>query len=297
MELVNVRVVAEGLGFPEGPVACADGSVIVVELLGGRVSRCLPDGRKVVVAQVGGGPNGAAVGPDGALYVCNNGYGGQVAASIQRIDLGSGRFETLYTECEGLPLAGPNDLVFDATGNFWFTDLRGGAIYYAAPDGGRIERAVSGIHSPNGVGLAPDGGTLYWAQTLTRQVMLRRLIAPGRVVPSAVYTHVSVIQGHPVDPETLLAGLPGVRELDSLAVDSTGAVCVGTLVDSGISVISADGASVELYRLPEALADPAVTNICFGGPDLRTAFITCSVTGRLIACDWPHPGLRLAYNV
>jgi gluconolactonase len=296
MELINVRVVTEGLGFPEGPVAFEDGSVVVVELRGGRVTRCLPDGRKMSVAEVGGGPNGAAIGPDGALYICNNGYGGGAPPSIQRIDLGSGRFDCVYTECDGAQLARPNDLVFDAVGNFWFTDLAADAIYYASPDGQRIERAISGVTSPNGVGLSPDGRTLYWAQTLTRQVMLRRLSEPGRVIPSAVYNHMSFILGHAVDPQTLLAGLPGARELDSLAVDSTGAVCVGTLVDSGISVISADGASVELHRLPEALADPAVTNICFGGPDLCTAFITCSVTGRLLACDWPHPGLRLAYN-
>lgn len=296
MELVNVRVVAEDLAFPEGPVAFEDGSVIVVELRAGRVTRCLPDGRKMVVAEVGGGPNGAAVGPDGALYVCNNGYGGGAAPSIQRIDLRTGRFDVLYAECDGAKLGRPNDLVFDATGRFWFTDLPGGAIYYASSDGDRIERAISGLDSPNGVGLSPDGRTLYWAQTSTRQVMLRRLSAPGRPIPSPNYNHMSLILGQPVDPQTLLAGLPGARELDSLAIDSSGAVCVGTLVDSGISVISPDGASVELHRLPARLADGAVTNICFGGPGLRTAYITCSMTGRLVACDWPRPGLSLAYN-
>jgi gluconolactonase len=296
MELANVRVVAEGLAFPEGPVAFKDGSVIVVEIAAGRVTRCLPDGRKITVAEVGGGPNGAALGPDGALYVCNNGFRGPVPPSIQRVDLATGKTEVVYADCDGARFTAPNDLVFDATGRFWFTDFMGDAIYYAAPDGGRIELVLSGVHAPNGVGLAPDGATLYWAQTYTRQVMLRRLSAPGRIIPAAIYSNASVIRRLAVDPTTLLAGLPGARELDSLAVDSTGAVCVGTLIDSGISVISADGSSVELLTLPPALADAAVTNICFGGPDLRTAFITCSMTGRLVACDWPHPGLRLAYG-
>jgi len=98
------------------------------------------------------------------------------------------------------------------------------------------------------------------------------------------------------DPWVLLVGLPGWQELDSLAVEADGSVCVGTLVDGCITVVSADGASVERLTLPAGLADPLVTNICFGGPDLRTAWLTLSKTGRLISCRWPRPGLRLHYQ-
>ncbi|MBV9509501.1 MAG: SMP-30/gluconolactonase/LRE family protein [Caulobacteraceae bacterium] len=295
MELANVRLVTEGLRFPEGPVALSDGSVVLVELTGKRITRVFPNGEKQVVAEVGGGPNGAAIGPDGALYVCNNG-GRNNSGSIQRVDLDSGAFETLYTEAEGQPLAAPNDLVFDETGNFWFTDYHGGAICYAAPDGSRVVRAVTDAAAPNGVGLSPDGRTLYWAQTYSRQVMLRRLSGPGQVIARPAYGVHALAGGAELDPDVLLAGMPGARELDSLAIDSSGAVCVGTLVDSGVTVISPDGRSVELLTLPAAFKDQMVTNICFGGEDLKTAFITCSQTGRLIACDWPRPGLRLAYN-
>jgi gluconolactonase len=297
MQLTNVRVLAEGLEFPEGPVALSDGSVIVVEIAGGRVTRVSPDGRKSLVAEVGGGPNGAAIGPDGALYVCNNGgFHHRVPGSIQRVDITTGKVDVVYTKCGDQDLAAPNDLVFDETGNFWFTDLAGDAIYYASPDGSRIERAISGVMAPNGIGLSPDGRTVYWAQTHTRQVLLRRLSGPGQVIPSPGYNILARFTHKALDPDTLLAGLPGARELDSLAVDSTGAVCVGTLIDSGISVISADGLSVELLKLPPELDDYIVTNICFGGPDLKAAFITCSETGRLLACDWPHPGLALAFG-
>src|ERR1700710_1703032 len=69
----NVRVLATGLEFPEGRVVMPDGSVVLVEIRGRRLTRVWPDGRKEVVAEIPGGPNGAAIGPDGKCYICNNG--------------------------------------------------------------------------------------------------------------------------------------------------------------------------------------------------------------------------------
>src|SRR4051794_41315276 len=69
----NVRVLATDLEFPEGPVVLPDGSVVLVEIRGQRLTRVWPDGRKEVVAKIPGGPNGAAMGPDGKCYICNNG--------------------------------------------------------------------------------------------------------------------------------------------------------------------------------------------------------------------------------
>ena len=69
----NIRVLATGLEFPEGPVVMPDGSVVLVEIRGRRLTRVWPDGRKEVVAEIPGGPNGAALGPDGKMYICNNG--------------------------------------------------------------------------------------------------------------------------------------------------------------------------------------------------------------------------------
>src|SRR5215472_15064465 len=179
----DLHELATGLQFPEGPIALRDGSVIVVEIKRGTLTRVARDGTKTVVAQTGGGPNGAAVGPDGKVYVCNNGGfewheigpfllpGNQPAdyagGSIQRVDLASGAVETLFTAC------GPNDLVFDATGGFWFTDHgktrprdrdRGG-LYYARPDGKTLREVVYPLDGPNGVGLSPDGRRVYVAET------------------------------------------------------------------------------------------------------------------------------------
>ncbi len=299
MELQDVDVQAEGLGFPEGPVAMPDGSVIVAEITRGRLSRVDPDGTVSEVAAVGGGPNGAAVGPDGALYVCNN--GGMVRESrgvpaIQRVEPDTGSVDVLYTECDGRPFQSPNDLVFDDAGGFWFTDLTGGTIHYAQPDGSSIFRAIDRLRSPNGIGLSPDGDVLYWAETSTRQVRRHRVSGPGHVVSTPRWELPSFMRNLTPDRWTLLVGLPGAQELDSLAIDSSGAVCVGTLVESGVTVVDSETGASEKFTLPERLADPAVTNICFGGADLQTAYITCSLTGRLVACRWPRPGLRLAFQ-
>ena len=65
--------ITTGLRFPEGPIAMPDGSIVLVEMFGPRLTRVAPDGTKSTIAEIEGGPNGAAVGPDGAIYLCNNG--------------------------------------------------------------------------------------------------------------------------------------------------------------------------------------------------------------------------------
>lgn len=301
---MEIRELATGLKFPEGPVAFDDGDVVLVEIARGTLTRVRPDGRLDVIANLGGGPNGAALGPDGAMYVCNNGgcfswddvmgltVPGPVpptwkGGSIQRVDLMSGAVSTLYTESSSGPLRAPNDLVFDGRGGFWFTDHgvrldrtsdRTG-IHYALADGSRCEEVIFPLDAPNGVGLSPDGSRLYAAETHTGRVFWWDLAGPGEVRRDNPVGN----GGH------LLAGLPGLQLLDSLAVDGEGWVCVGTLVNGGITAISPDGERVEHIPLP----DPLVTNICFGGPDLRTAYATLSGTGALVSFDWPRPGLRL----
>jgi gluconolactonase len=301
------REIASGLQFPEGPVAMPDGSVLLTEIKRGTISRVTADGKVEVVAETGGGPNGLAIGPDGKGYVCNNGgcfewiqmgdmtlpgplpstYTGGL---IQRVDLDTGAVETLYEDGGGVPLRAPNDLVFDAHGGFWFTDHgtrdhrtsdRTG-VFYAKADGSSITEVVHPLDAPNGIGLSPDGTRLYAAETHTGRVWQWDVTGPGEV---AVSNPIGAGGG------TLLHGLPGHQLLDSLAVDGEGWVCVATLINGGITAISPDGQTVEHTPMPDLLT----TNICFGGDDLRTAFITLSATGKLVAVDWPRPGLRLAH--
>ena len=303
--MIAYEEVTTGLQFPEGPIACADGSVLLVEIKRGTLTRVHADGRQEIVAETGGGPNGAAIGPDGACYVCNNGgfvwheVGGLTIAGdqppdysggrIERIDLASGEVRVLYTECEGHPLRGPNDIVFDSQGGFWFTDLgkmrdrdrdRTG-IFYALPDGSSIrEMAFPVDGGPNGIGLSPQEDRVYAAETFTGRVLYWQLDGPGSIVPNPMSPH----GGH------LLAGLPDGQMLDSLAVDGEGNVCVATLLNGGITVFSPSGEHRHL-----ATDDIMTTNICFGGPDLRTAWITLSSTGRLVKTTWETKGLALAY--
>src|SRR3954451_4325638 len=168
----DIRIIASDLGFPEGPVWMADGSVILGEISGKKVTRVAPDGSKTEIGQAGGGPNGVATGPDGALYVCNNGgavyettpsfLSTRPAAdykhgSIQRIDLRTGETKTLYTECNGHRLSAPNDIVFDRQGGFYFTDLGkrfayhrdNGGLYYGFPDGAQSVALVYPLLGPH----------------------------------------------------------------------------------------------------------------------------------------------------
>jgi gluconolactonase len=302
----EIREIASGLQFPEGPIALADGSVLVVEIKRGTLTRVAPNGTVSVVAHTGGGPNGAAIGPDGKVYICNNGgfewhdVGGltipgnqpadYIGGRIQRVDLSTGKVEDLYTACDGRPLRGPNDIVFDRTGGFWFTDhgkLRERdrdrtGVLYARPDGSMIREVIFPMDGPNGIGLSPDDSRLYVAETHTGRVWAWDLSGPGQVAGGV---------GFGPGGGTLLAGLPGFQLFDSLAVDGAGNVCVATLVNGGITVISPDGLSIEHVAMP----DPITTNICFGGAELRTAFITLSGTGRLVATQWPRPGLKLHF--
>jgi gluconolactonase len=299
--------IASGLRFPEGPVAMPDGSIVLVEIERRTLSRVSTSGRIEVIATLGGGPNGAAVGPGGKIYVTNNGglkfverpgrlfpimqaddYAG---GSIQVVDLVSGKVETLYDSCDGQRLRGPNDLVFDGAGGFWFTDLGKtrerdadrGVVYYARADGSSISEAIFPLERPNGIGLSPDGGTLYVVETPTARCWSFKLAGPGQIE--------SANGPYRGEKGRVVVGLGGYQMFDSLAVDAEGHVCVATLITGAVSDIWPDGSRVDQYILPDMM----VTNVCFGGSGLRTAYATLSMGGTLVSFEWPRSGLPLPY--
>ena len=302
---MEFELVAEGLEFPEGPIAMADGSVILTEIKGQRLTRVRPDGTKELVVNTGGGPNGAAVGPDGAIYITNNGgsfewldTGGltipgptppsHTGGMIQRFDLKTGALTTVYDSCDGQRLIGPNDLVFDKAGGMWFSDhgcstpegKKYGAIYYAKPDGSHISRQRDHLISPNGVGLSPDEAVVYVADTNLGRLWAFDVASVGVLGPPNGFA-----------PGRVVCNLPGYQLLDSLAVEAGGKVCVATIINGGITAFALDG-TTEHFAFP----DLVVTNICFGGDDMMTAWITASSTGKLFKARWPRPGLKLNFN-
>lgn len=304
--MTEFQEITSDLRFPEGPIAMADGSVLLVEIARGTLSRVTPDGAISVVAETGGGPNGAAIGPDGACYICNNGgfewrerhgmlhpvrqaddYDG---GRIERVDLDTGEVTVLYTGTEEGRLSGPNDIVFDGDGGFWFTDIGKrrdrdqdhGGVYYGRADGSLIKQVIYPMVMPNGIALSPDDSRLYVAETITGRLWAFDVAGPGEIDRRPWPA--------PYGGE-LVCGVPGYQLFDSMAVDAAGNVCVATIWNGGITVAAPDGSNVEHIALPDAYT----TNICFGGPGLTTAYVTLSGSGRLVSMDWPRPGLALHY--
>jgi gluconolactonase len=313
-----VQILAEGLEFPEGPVANSDGSLLVCEIKSGHIARVAPDGSITRVATTGPGPNGAAVGPDGKLYVCMNGgfswsttpdgltmpgsglgRGGSIApdyktGGIQVVDLDTGEAKDLYTKVGDYNLSGPNDIVFDQHGGFYFSDngkrrdrnMDYGGLYYGKIDGSEVRELVYPLIAANGVGLSPANDRVYVAETTTARVWAWDVSGPGELAPGSG-------QG-PLGGE-LIHTVPRYGLLDSLAVEAGGNICLATLHHAAITVISPVGEVVEVVSVTDD--DPAVTNICFGGEDMQTAYITTSGRGRLYVTDWGRPGLTLNYNL
>lgn len=315
-------VIASGLLYPEGPIARPDGSVLLVEVKGGTLTRIASDGTRTVVATLGGSPNGAAIGPDGAVYVANSGgfewipvgplwvTGDQPAdyrtGSIQRVDA-SGKVTTLYTRFPSaggtLPLRGPDDLVFDSSGGFWFSDwgktrprerdVTG--VYYARADGSHIGEAIFPLNAPNGIALSPDGKRLYVAETYTRRILYWTLSGPGEIARNPATLDGSYL---------LTAAIPGQGILDSMAIDEEGNVYVATMLpkgadpatNGGITIITPEGDVVQFLEIDIGTPTPLPSNLCFGGPDRRTAYVTCGGSGHLVSVRMKLPGAKQAFE-
>jgi gluconolactonase len=306
----KVRCVTDGLAFPESPIACADGSVLVSEIAAGRITRVRPDGTTETVTETGGGPNGIGFLPDGRLVVCQNGgsrfgigpwpydFDGcvqlfrpvgppedPVTPALQIVE-SDGRVITLTTEFmtrfgTRLSLVRPSDVCVDDQGGFYVTD--GGTVHgrsrsvtgllYGTTDGD-LHEIVYPLEMPNGVALSPDGTSLYVAETRTRRIWDFELDSPGVVRRARGLA--TVPSGGPLN----------VGGADGLCVDRDGRILVATLGTGGVTVFSATG---DLLGAVPA-DDPMTTNMTLSA-DEQTLFMTLASTGRLVAVDnwltWP----------
>ena len=275
-------VLATGLQFPEGPVWLGRERIAFTEIRGQRVS-LFEHGRVRLVAITGGGANGATLGPDGALYVTNNGgltlgHEGPwmapdpISGRIQRVTL-DGDVRDVAVDLPGKPPNRPNDLCFGPDGLLYYTDPHNWEDL-ATIGVGRVGRTtlagavelVAEIPSfPNGIGFGADD-RLYVAQSMTQQILVMDA-APG-ATPT---THCTLPRGFP----------------DGFCFDTAGLLYAAGSLGDVVVVFAPDGRVREVIEMG---AGTEPTNCCLGDGRL---YVTLSGTGELVAIEMPVEPLPL----
>lgn len=254
---IKPELVAENLGWPEGPTVMTDGSVTFVESYRSQLTVVGKDKVSKRLAYTAGAPNSCVLGSDGALYVCQNGgtvgpwrAAEMVLPSIQKVRPG-GKAEIICSEVEGDKLNGPNDLVFGPDGTLVFTDPGTynpanpdpSYIHAIAPDGtARIKVKFDKPTFPNGVVVEADG-SIVWDESYTGHV--QRLRPDGRIED--------------------LGRMPGKNQpiLDGMAIAKDGSLLVTDLVGEGFHVLARDGTPKGFVR-----TGGCPTNLAFDGETL-----------------------------
>lgn len=291
-----IDIIASGLGFIEGPVI-HDGALYFCDIQGGLIWKA-SDKKKVVVANVGGGPNGLAFGSDGLLYVANNGgamrwekkgiltlsHGFETQnydSRIERINLSTLQVERLIDQVDGHKFEAIDDLIFDPRGGIWFTDLGRdghrhrtyGGVYWSDGTADVCRQVAYPLPmGANGIGLAPDNTKLYATEYGAGRLWVWDSKAPGELDSSGDAAHGG----------QLLWQAPHAQLLDSLAVASNGNIFIANQPGGVFSVISPSGVHLADLQMPEHFP----TNLCFDPNVPNVAYATLSSTGSLARIQW-----------
>ena len=259
--------------FLEGPVFDRAGNLYVTDIPFGRVFRIDGAGEWSLVTEYDGEPNGMKFLDDATLLITDYKNG------LMQLDIASGKVRPYLQRRNTEHFRGVNDLVFDRSGNLYFTDQGqtglhdpSGRLYRLRPSG-QLDLLLSNVPSPNGVCLSPDESVLYLAVTRGNCVWRVPLLADGSVAKvSQFFTSYG-----PSGP-------------DGLAADLEGRVLVANPGLGYVWVLNARAEPVLVLRGPEGAS---TTNIAFGGADRRRLFVTDSTHGDVLYADLATPGLPL----
>ena len=268
---------AATLTFTEGPAAAPDGSVYFTEIVNKRIMRLGTDGKLSVFRENSNVANGLLFDAEGRLVACEGATferpGVKVSGipRVTRTDLKTGKIEVLADSFDGKPLTGPNDVTIDSKGRLYFTELDGAAVYRIdAP--GKISRilAAPAVQNPNGIQISPDDHTLYLVEANkaaggARLIRAYDLAENGTVSNMRVHYDFSPgrsADGMSIDVEGNLWASAGLNHLRGSA-ETLDTKC-------GVHVISPQGKRIKFIPIVE----DTITNNAFGGPDMKTLYIT-----------------------
>src|SRR6187402_386698 len=279
--LAQVPEVAAAIAFTEGPTVDRDGNVYFTELVYQRILKLSANGVVSTFREQSNNANGLLIDPQGRLVACEGsdsqrtGVLQKFKPQVTRTDLLTGKMEVLADNYQGKPFVGPNDVTIDGKGRLYFTDLPGGAVYRI--DGpGQLARilAVPDIQRPNGIQISPDDKQLYLieangAEGGARMIRAYDLRPDGTVANMRVHYNFypgRSADGMSIDTQGNLYASAGMNQLRGTSETHA--------TNTGVHVISPDGKLIKFIPIPEDF----ITNNAFGGPDMKTLYVTAGKT-------------------
>jgi gluconolactonase len=260
----------------EGPTVSADGTVYFTDLNGGRILKMGTNGTVTTFREPANRPNGMVFDAQFRLIVCERGDNARNTPSrLTRTDMTSGRIDVLADNYQGKRFVELNDVTVDGAGRIYFTDNPGKAVYRFDPDG-KLTQILSApaIDNANGLTIAPDDKTFYLIEA-----------NQGASGPRRITAFDLSANGTPSNPRVFHNFFPG-RSGDGMTIDSEGNLWVAAGLNNlrnntetldtkaGIHEFAPDGRLLQHIPVPIDL----LTNVAFGGPDLKTLYITAGGT-------------------